>query len=56
MNSDLKELQTIPGVGKKIAQDLWNIGIIVKNVTFITYPTPYIFLWLDQNQSKLNDI
>ena len=27
MNSNLKELQTIPGVGKKIAQDLWNIGI-----------------------------
>ena len=23
----LKELQTIPGVGKEISQDLWNIGI-----------------------------
>ena len=23
----LKELQTIPGVGRSIAQDLWNIGI-----------------------------
>ena len=25
--SSLKELQTIPGVGKSIAQDLLNIGI-----------------------------
>jgi len=24
---ELKELQTIPGVGKSISQDLWNIGI-----------------------------
>jgi hypothetical protein len=23
----IKELETIPGVGKSIAQDLWNIGI-----------------------------
>lgn len=23
----LKELQTVPGVGKSIANDLWNIGI-----------------------------
>jgi nucleotidyltransferase/DNA polymerase involved in DNA repair len=23
----LKELKTIPGIGKSIAQDLWNIGI-----------------------------
>ena len=23
----LKEFQTIPGVGKSIAQDLWNLGI-----------------------------
>lgn len=30
--------------------------VIVKNVTYITYYIPYIFLWLDQNQSKLNDI
>ena len=27
MNSNLKELQTIPGVGKSISQILWNIGI-----------------------------
>lgn len=25
--SVLKELQTIPGIGKSIAMDLWNIGI-----------------------------
>lgn len=24
---DLEELQEIPGVGKKIARDLWNMGI-----------------------------
>jgi len=27
MNSNLKELQTIPGVGKSISQTFWNIGI-----------------------------
>ena len=27
MNSTLKELQIIPGVGPSIAQDFWNIGI-----------------------------
>ena len=27
MNSNLKELKTIPGVGKSISQILWNIGI-----------------------------
>lgn len=27
MNDNLKNLQTIPGVGKKIAQYLWEIGI-----------------------------
>lgn len=27
----LKELQTIPGVGKSIANDLWNIGITSVN-------------------------
>jgi len=27
MNSNLKELQTIPGVGKSISKILWNIGI-----------------------------
>ncbi|MCD4845256.1 MAG: helix-hairpin-helix domain-containing protein [Methanosarcinales archaeon] len=26
-NSNLKELQIIPGVGKSIARDFWNIGI-----------------------------
>ncbi len=26
-NNQLKELQQIPGVGKSIANDLWNIGI-----------------------------
>lgn len=26
-NQVLKELQTIPGVGKSIARDLWNLGI-----------------------------
>ncbi|MDB4978304.1 MAG: hypothetical protein JWM56_490 [Candidatus Peribacteria bacterium] len=26
-NLSLKELQTIPGIGKSIAEDLWNIGI-----------------------------
>lgn len=31
MNSNLKELETIPGVGKSIAQDFWNIGI--KNIS-----------------------
>lgn len=25
--SSLKDLEQIPGVGKKIAQDIWNIGI-----------------------------
>ncbi len=30
-NRNLKELQTIPGVGKIIAQDFWNIGI--KNIS-----------------------
>lgn len=25
--TDLKALQTIPGVGKSISRDLWNIGI-----------------------------
>lgn len=27
MNTKFQDLQTIPGVGKSIAQDLWNIGI-----------------------------
>jgi hypothetical protein len=27
MNSKLKNLQTIPGVGPSIAQDFWDIGI-----------------------------
>jgi len=27
MNQSLKELTVIPGVGKSIASDLWNIGI-----------------------------
>ena len=26
-DSILKELQRIPGVGKEISEDLWNIGI-----------------------------
>jgi len=26
-NKILKELQTIPGVGKSIAQDFWNLGL-----------------------------
>lgn len=26
-NNNLKDLQTIPGIGKNIAQDFWNIGI-----------------------------
>lgn len=29
--ASLKELQTVPGVGKRIAQDLWNIGIRTVN-------------------------
>lgn len=26
-SNDLKRLKTIPGVGKEIAEDLWNLGI-----------------------------
>lgn len=34
----LKELMTIPGVGKSIAQDLWNIGI--RNVSDLKHYHP----------------
>ena len=49
MNSNLKELQTIPGVGKSISQILWNIGI--ENVSDLKGKDPeelYLRICADQ--------
>ena len=49
MNRNLKELQTIPGVGKSIAQILWNIGI--ENVSDLKGKDPeelYLRICADQ--------
>ncbi|MBA3647303.1 MAG: pathogenicity locus [Chitinophagales bacterium] len=40
MNTVQKELQTIPGIGKSIAADLINIGIL--NVKSLQYKNPYL--------------
>jgi len=41
MNQSLKELTVIPGVGKSIASDLWNIGI--RKVTDLKGRDPRFF-------------
>jgi len=49
MNSNLKELQTIPGVGKSISQIFWNIGI--ENVSDLKGKDPeelYLRICADQ--------
>ncbi|MDO9518125.1 MAG: helix-hairpin-helix domain-containing protein [Methanosarcinaceae archaeon] len=49
MNNNLKELQTIPGVGKSISQILWNIGI--ENVSDLKGKDPeelYLKICADQ--------
>ena len=53
--SALKELQTIPGVGKSIASDLWNIGI--RRVNDLTGKSPVkLYEKLNQFSGVRNDI
>jgi hypothetical protein len=53
--STLKELQTIPGVGKSIANDLWNIGI--KKVNDLNGQSPVkLYEKLNQFSGVKNDI
>lgn len=51
----LKELQTIPGVGKSIANDLYNIGI--KKVTDLTGKSPNtLYKKLNRYSRVKNDV
>jgi len=51
MNSNLKELQIIPGVGPSIAQDFWDVGI--KNIADLKNKDPeklYLKICAQQGQ------
>lgn len=51
----LKELETIPGVGKSIAVDLWNIGI--RNVNDLAGRSPQkLYEKLNQFDNIKNDV
>jgi Pathogenicity locus len=51
----LMELRTIPGIGKSIANDLWNIGI--KNVNDLTAQSPQkLYGQLNRFSGVKNDI
>ncbi len=51
----LKELQTIPGVGKSIAGDLWNIGI--RNISDLKSQSPKkLYAQLNAFKGVENDV
>ena len=51
----LRELQTIPGVGKSIAGDLWNIGI--RNINELKHQSPKkLYARLNAFKGVKNDV